>query len=834
MNKPVPSFPKLSTEEIEELVRAIRDAPDTYAKMEAMEPYVAFGERRKLLWELTRTGALPTWDEPELWSELANGYAWADGQDVVDFLSKIESYDTLGYESQRLVEYWPISLDDLVCLAYADDPEPIEESCDLLPETICNGLRLVLRRFEAIEEEDLPTNVLDDLATQHIDGGGLPNQVKMVRNEELVDVDLHDHLGPKPGLYQFIELFGSKEDWGRAVLEHTLAAEPSPPFFRTYDAWLVASISELEQLLEKSDAHARSREVLYDIILERREDSPEELVEMAEAFRDEGTPGPEPEMAAVAAILKWKREGRPVPEGVEELLDFHSVGKPMHMENYEGLEPLVEAVRYVPRERVARRMEELFAGEYTRMDPFPVLQAVATNEELVDRAFDAAETAAKGERGSFTGLHPVAYGLAMAGNDIIDRLVEEYDAAKNPLLRDTYHRAIVHYFASRAKHGLTVEEKYEGFLSFVAWESRETDDHNFDQYLSEDLEILFANMPKKRAERLLLEQVGSPSERWPRVLEGVRHHPTDKLIDAVFDRIADEGLPAAGGYNWLKRFLEAMGDRLLPKLGKALVRADSPQLHTVVNEVFGEERYVELLGEYGDGSRADEAPADRIRRLAGEALENEPGRETTPIYLFRRDDERTEETLNRVGGRPVGLGLSEWPQRAGEENGPMEHMVTLDLETVPALASRVPSGARAVSLFVHSPEVNEAWRPFNDDVEVVLLRESEVESGYFEGDLPAGEAEGASFTVDQVDVPVAAFQDPAEIIGEDRDPIIEELHEAIYESPARAGGAPIWVQGDASPSSNFLFQFDDEFVPMNLGDMGIMYVFAETAFWQCH
>jgi hypothetical protein len=32
-----------------------------------------------------------------------------------------------------------------------------------------------------------------------------------------------------------------------------------------------------------------------------------------------------------------------------------------------------------------------------------------------------------------------------------------------------------------------------------------------------------------------------------------------------------------------------------------------------------------------------------------------------------------------------------------------------------------------------------------------------------------------------------------------------------------------------------MLQLDDGFVPsLNLGDAGLMYVFAETAFWQCH
>lgn len=46
-------------------------------------------------------------------------------------------------------------------------------------------------------------------------------------------------------------------------------------------------------------------------------------------------------------------------------------------------------------------------------------------------------------------------------------------------------------------------------------------------------------------------------------------------------------------------------------------------------------------------------------------------------------------------------------------------------------------------------------------------------------------------------------------------------------------GPPMWLQDEAC-FGEFLMQFDEQFVYMNLGDMGIMYVFADTAFWQCH
>ena len=52
--------------------------------------------------------------------------------------------------------------------------------------------------------------------------------------------------------------------------------------------------------------------------------------------------------------------------------------------------------------------------------------------------------------------------------------------------------------------------------------------------------------------------------------------------------------------------------------------------------------------------------------------------------------------------------------------------------------------------------------------------------------------------------------------------------------PGRALGFPIWLQGDEDSGGEFLFQFDEALAYTNLGDSGVMYVFDDTAFWQCH
>ena len=47
------------------------------------------------------------------------------------------------------------------------------------------------------------------------------------------------------------------------------------------------------------------------------------------------------------------------------------------------------------------------------------------------------------------------------------------------------------------------------------------------------------------------------------------------------------------------------------------------------------------------------------------------------------------------------------------------------------------------------------------------------------------------------------------------------------------GGSPQWIQA-AEHSGEFVLQFDGKLVRVNLGDQGVMYVFADTAFMQCN
>lgn len=208
--------------------------------------------------------------------------------------------------------------------------------------------------------------------------------------------------------------------------------------------------------------------------------------------------------------------------------------------------------------------------------------------------------------------------------------------------------------------------------------------------------------------------------------------------------------------------------------------------------------------------------------------------------------------INRIGGRPIGI--AEWPLYDG---APMHHVLTIDLDDHPDFQ---PPGARALAFFISSPSQHEAYAPHNPHTRILLLTDADLARG--ETPLPAALADA-----DDLIRPASLRLETT--AGLTR----SELYQHSF-----AGGFPIWLQGDETedmfgdgdddddydddgdsdddddydsdgesddsdgprerrlpPPRSFVLQFDGSLIPdVNLGDLGIMYVFAETAWFQCH
>jgi hypothetical protein len=136
------------------------------------------------------------------------------------------------------------------------------------------------------------------------------------------------------------------------------------------------------------------------------------------------------------------------------------------------------------------------------------------------------------------------------------------------------------------------------------------------------------------------------------------------------------------------------------------------------------------------------------------------------LYFPDFESEPAEDNLNRVFGPPVGIEDESWPiyrgldellETVGEaltgDDIRMEHVFTIDLQGLDA--PWAPSGARAMLLFVANVGYNEAWKPDNDQTEVIFLDEATVARGLYQGDLPrnGGQRSEQRFTLVEVRVP---------------------------------------------------------------------------------
>lgn len=208
------------------------------------------------------------------------------------------------------------------------------------------------------------------------------------------------------------------------------------------------------------------------------------------------------------------------------------------------------------------------------------------------------------------------------------------------------------------------------------------------------------------------------------------------------------------------------------------------------------------------------AAITKLETLANRAREADAGTSTT-VYALEALATRTPTGASRIGGPGFELG-----DRRPSSNGlPMTHVLTLALDDVPALGSLFPA-ARAFALYVSEPGGNEAWDADTDETAVVALTDEDVARGLAAAsseDLPL-----AAVRATRVEVPASTFDTPS---------AHPSLYRALVTLPARAGGEPAWLQGDTA-AGVLALQFDQRFAPLSLGDHGVMYVFAECAFWQ--
>lgn len=246
--------------------------------------------------------------------------------------------------------------------------------------------------------------------------------------------------------------------------------------------------------------------------------------------------------------------------------------------------------------------------------------------------------------------------------------------------------------------------------------------------------------------------------------------------------------------------------------------------------------------------------------LAEMTREDAPSVATERVWLIvPRDGDTPEGAVRRAGGPPIGVDESTRPKWNDEY---MHHLVTIDLDEVPSLR-KAPTlaEARAVAVFVSDYEENEAFTPGTKQTAVVALTQADIDKGEWTGP-EVEDPDSQAFFLVPVDVPVTVFEPIEESDGgfsaldaderpyKDAEKLRAALRAFVLKTAKTPGarlaalrselvnndhvGGRVLHWSDCDYEKDFLFQFTEDLLDVNLGDAGTMYVFADTAFWKGH
>lgn len=219
-----------------------------------------------------------------------------------------------------------------------------------------------------------------------------------------------------------------------------------------------------------------------------------------------------------------------------------------------------------------------------------------------------------------------------------------------------------------------------------------------------------------------------------------------------------------------------------------------------------------------------------IEKMAATAVNSAPGT-TTKIYLLNGTGKPPQSSdINRTVGAPIGVTDDAWPMYQGTK---MSHLITLDISQTPDLSMKLSEDTGAIAVFVSNLFDNEAFEPNTEESRVIEISKQDILNGVSEWKSKDDEqnySKPQSFTCHELEVPEELFSDNVYERPE-KDPLVILFNAISYYG--MAGGSPIWLQG-AEHNGQFILQFSENLVTTNLGDGGVMYVFSDAAFWQCH
>ncbi|MEM9071200.1 MAG: BRCT domain-containing protein [Myxococcota bacterium] len=826
LNEALANNPK----KLDQLAKKVAKAKDEYAKQDILSDAATYNERGALLLLLWRSGRVDLAKEPALWEMLRGEAANVKGAEIVELLRAIEK-GPRNYSGH--LPGWPRVLDELVCEVFQHDPEPFEASYKDLPKAMRRGVAFVLARAGK-DVGDVLKKELPRVARVYVDGYGFSGNPlcwwldgELDRNVRLTSqVPGERRQEPNDRFYEFLSFFGNVDDWPALVLKEIMKIVDKGDRVRWdlgKDAFALATFEQLVQLLNESGYEER----VTTVFQRWRKDDADFLLKLA-AGCEKGRG----KKVANVAVLRFGEEGRPVPDELVELLEVDAGSG--------SLSWVQEKVSNVPE---AQRDDPAFidqAVDFSVGAPgypqggafFPAVTALSEGQQraLIERTMEQKYGKARvalllhlvsdaelWERGleiidaESNASNDMSFGLGLLPKEALPLLVAHESKAMKTH-REAYRRAIVMVLARLADAGDTWDADYDQYVRTDIVKKQ----HDY-HYVMPLLRKVVHRLPVERAEAVLLANLDS-SKKAPfcRAVRFVGSHPTQAVLERTVTGLLEiEATLNHEQNSEIEAGLKGIADSRR-WIAWMLRNGGGAGLKSTFERVVGHKEYPKLLEEIAKEGVETAKELDAIDKLALLAEKASGAKET--VYVLRNLKERAGETWNLRGGTPPGIGAARWPKL---EDEPMEHLFTLDLQTMPLLAKRFGT-ARTMSVFCATPGNNEAYEPYNGFTAVVFSTPEQVAEGALappEGTNVAGER---GFEPVAIQVPTDVWHGNG------------ELRTQLFRQGARVLGQEQWVQGDEGGGGQFVMQFDESFVGINLGDSGVMYVYADTAFWQCY
>ncbi|MCI5054715.1 MAG: hypothetical protein MRY83_01335 [Flavobacteriales bacterium] len=825
------------------LASKINKKKDHYAKMDVLDDVVEYNSKERAIWHMFVHNFLDFDRHYDLWSEIEGDLATIKSSDLVELLKTTKLSDKILESTHNFLAFWPFSLDQICMHLYAQDPEPFDEAIEEFDTNVKEGVKSIQIRFGKLDKSKMGKNMSYELAYQHIHDYGLGtsvggangyfNNVWWQKNGKVFELSICENnisRRPNQDFDLFINTFTDLEHFKETLLEVALKNEHNLPVPQSMYALQKADKDQFVTLFKAMSTS--TYEDFYWVLTELRNDSIEDLEYVAKEIKDDWRIGQKAECTIITAMLKRKSENLNIPEWYDEYITFESFysGKSQKGNYFAGIDKVEEALEYLPKERLWKIFQAHIQKDYGKDKCLAILGLLDRNQW--DQVLDAALLDLKKDHTLYNRVNYYA-GLSRLKESGLEWIFTRIQNSKEKHVTETLEIALIYSLSSLAGENIRWDEKYNTCFQIHNWPPKYGDD--YDHYVQPFFSKAFNALSEKTQTEVLMPQIDGSKKTFIRVFSLFDENTPDKLIEKAIIEVSKNKIKAPGT-NWISNSLSYDGKLKMKAkqiVEKALENNVQGEALTWFKNAVGDEEFQKIkekLEKTGKQVAKEKTKFELLKEACEDYFNQNKKAARTKVYWLERG-KSNQKSLNRIGGMPIGLDEQATPKM---DDDFMQHLLTIDLKDVPEIAKSYDKDVRAVSLYLAEPSYNEAYQPYNKWSKIVPIKEADIESKKFSAPEFKAHAEESGLEIFEIEVPsVIFFSSDDYDIGAELEDELQEIRDRLYRAPGYVSGNAMWLQAPEH-GGNFLMQFDEQLVDVNLGDTGIMYVFSDTAFWQCH